>query len=58
MENDIALIAAGYALTRIGLLAGFGYIVYRVLSRKPARVRIQSHSNYATERMLSSSVGR
>ena len=58
MENDIALIAIGYVLTRVGVLAAFGYLVYRVLSRKPASARIQSQSNYATERMLSQSFDR
>lgn len=58
MENDIALMATGYVLARIGILVAFGYIVYRVLSRRPARIRAQSQSNYATERMYSSALDR
>ncbi len=58
MENDIALIAIGYVLTRVGVLVAFGYLVYRVLNRKPANIRIQSQSNYATERMLSQNFDR
>ena len=42
MENEIAFIATGYVLARIGILMAFGYLIYRVLSRKPARVRIKS----------------
>ncbi len=58
MENDIAFIATGYVLARIGILMALGYLVYRVLSRKPSRVRIQSQSNYAIERMHSSHLDR
>ena len=45
MENDIALIATGYLLTRIGVLAAFGYLVYRVLRTPPARVLIKANRN-------------
>lgn len=30
METDIAIIAAGYALTRIGIIAAIAYLFYRV----------------------------
>jgi hypothetical protein len=50
MENDIALIASGYLLARVGLLAGFGYLVYRILRRSPARMRVPSQSSYAIQR--------
>lgn len=43
MENDIALIAAGYLLTRVGVLVAFGYLVYRVLRPTPAKARIESN---------------
>ncbi len=58
MENDIALIAIGYVVSRIAFLLGIGYFMYRVLNRKPARARIQSQSNYANERKLSTSFDR
>ena len=45
MENDIALIATGYVLTRIGMFAAFGYLVYRVLRTPPARVLIKANRN-------------
>ena len=50
MENDIAFIAAGYLLTRIGVLIAFGYLCYRVLRPAPGKVRIETHGEYATER--------
>ena len=50
MENDIALMASGYLLARIGMLLAFGYLIYRVLRRTPSRVRIQARSQYARER--------
>lgn len=53
MENDIALVAAGYVLSRIGILAAFGYLFYRVLKREPKRVRVKSQSNFANERLNS-----
>ncbi len=43
MENDIALIATGYLLTRIGVLAAFGYLVYRVLRTPPARILVKAN---------------
>ena len=46
MENDIALIAAGYVLTRIGVLVAFGYIGYRILRSTPAKVRIKSNREF------------
>ena len=50
MENDIALMASGYLLARIGILAAFAYLIYRVLRPAPKKVRIQSQSEYARER--------
>ena len=52
MENDIALVAIGYVLSRIGILAAFGYLFYRILKSKlkPARVRVKPQSSYAKER--------
>ena len=41
MENDIALVASGYLLLRIGALALFGYLVYRVLRSQPARIELR-----------------
>ena len=46
MENDIALIAAGYVLTRIGVLVAFGYLAYRILRPAPARARIESSREF------------
>ena len=50
MENDIALMASGYLLARIGALVAFGYLIYRVLRPVPSKVRIRSQSDYARER--------
>lgn len=50
MENDIALMATGYLLTRLGVLCAFGYLIYRVLRPSPSRVRAQVRGNYARER--------
>lgn len=47
MENDIALIAVGYILTRIGVLAAFGYLAYRILRPTPAKVRIQANREFS-----------
>ena len=44
MENDIALMASGYLFARIGVLAAFGYLIYRVLRPAPKRVRVQSQN--------------
>ena len=58
MENDIALIASGYVLARIAVLAGFAYFIYRVLRPAPQKVRIQSQSEYARERSNATRRGR
>jgi hypothetical protein len=58
MENDIALIAAGYLLTRIGVLVAFGYLCYRVLRPAPGKVRIKAHSEHTTERSNATLLGR
>ena len=55
MENDIALMASGYVLARIGVLAAFAYLIYRVLRPQPKQARVRSQSSYARER---SQVGR
>jgi hypothetical protein len=47
MENDIALIAAGYLLTRIGVLVAIGYLAYRVLRPAPAEIRIESNPEFS-----------
>ena len=47
MENDIALIAAGYVLSRIGVLVAFGYLGYRILRPTPAKVRINSNREFS-----------
>lgn len=53
MENDIALMASGYLLLRLGVLAVFAYLVYRVLRPSPKKVRVRAQSNYARERYQS-----
>ena len=53
MENDLALMAAGYVTIRIALLAVAGYMIYRLSRQKPQPVRIKSQSNYADERRRS-----
>lgn len=50
MDTNIALIASGYLLTRIGVLIAFGYIIYRVLRPSPSTARVESQRNYARER--------
>ena len=58
MENDIALVASGYLLVRIGVLVAIGYLIYRVLRPASSRVRVRSRpdsrvsrrSSYARER--------
>ena len=53
METDIAMIATGYVLARIGIIAAIGYVIYRIVSREPARVSLRSQSYYARERFNS-----
>ena len=50
MEMEIGLIASGYLLVRIGVLAAFAYLIYRVLRPMPKKLRVQSQSQYARER--------
>ena len=45
MENDIALMASGYVLARIGVLAAFAYMIYRVLRPQPRRARVRSRES-------------
>ena len=47
MENDIAFMAAGYVLARIGVLVAFGYLVYRAIRPEPARIRINNKPSAA-----------
>ena len=59
METDITLIATGYTLARIGIIAAVGYLFYRyMLPSRPARVPIRSRSNYARERYESTRSNR
>jgi hypothetical protein len=59
METDITLIATGYALARIGIIAAVAYLFYRyMLSSRTARVPIRCRSNYARERYESSRSNR
>ena len=51
METNIALMASGYLLVRLGVLAAFGYLVYRVLRGSPKRVPVRIRSHYARERL-------
>jgi hypothetical protein len=53
METDIQLIATGYALAHMTIIAATGYAVYRFLRRDSARVQVRSQSNYAIERFNS-----
>jgi hypothetical protein len=41
MESSIALMVSGYLITRIGILAVIGYVVYRVLRSTSGNVGIQ-----------------
>ena len=51
MENDIALVTAGYVLSRIGILAAFGYLFYRVLTFTPARKQAVYREQQRRERI-------
>ncbi len=51
MENDIAMMTASYLLLRVVTLAAFGYVVYRVLRREPARQRVRIQHDYDSERL-------
>lgn len=50
MDTTIALIVSGFLVTRVVAIAGFGYLLYRILRPEPARVPVRSRSNYARER--------
>ena len=50
METDISTMAAGYVLLRLGVIAAFAYLIYRVVRPEPAKQPIRVHSNYANER--------
>ena len=58
MDTNIALMASGYLLARIGVLIAFGYLVYRVLRPAPSRVRVETQSNYARERYQATRLDR
>ena len=58
MENDIALVASGYLLARIGVLVAFGYLIYRILRGSPKRAPVTIQSNYARERLDASRIDR
>lgn len=58
MDTNIALIASGYVLTRIGVLIAFGYIIYRVLRPTPSTVRVEIRSSYARERFEATRLDR
>jgi hypothetical protein len=47
MENDIALMAVGYLLTRIGVLVAFGYLFYRILRPTPTKVRFKPNREFS-----------
>ena len=51
METDITLTATGSMLLRFAIIAAFGWILYRVLRRRPASVRNDGQSYYAAERL-------
>ena len=53
MENEL-LMAAGYGLARLSILALFGYAVYRVLSASPKRVPVRARVRNAQERLQGS----
>ena len=50
MENEIALIAAGFFVARIAVIVAFGYLFYRVLRAEPRPIRARVQSRYARER--------
>ena len=52
------MIATGYVLARIGIIAAFGYLIYRVIRSGPTRVPVKTQSNYARERLTSSRLDR
>ena len=58
METDIAMIATGYVLARIGIIAAIGYLFYRVMRSELAKIPLQSQSNYARERFESTRLDR
>ena len=58
METDIAMIATGYVLARISVLAAIGYLIYRVVQSAPARIPVKTQSNFARERFESNRLDR
>ena len=51
METDITLMTAGYLMLRVGVIAAFAYLIYRVVRPEPAKQPIRVQSNYASERV-------
>lgn len=47
MENDITIHAISYVFTRLAVIAGFGYLFYRVLRPARAGIRLRSAQHRA-----------
>ncbi len=58
MENDIALMTSGYLLTRLGIVAIFGYLIYRFARPTPSKQRIHSQNHSARARSQAERLGR
>lgn len=58
METDIAMIATGYVLARISIVAAIGYLIYRVMRTQPSRVPLKTQSNFARERFEANRLDR
>ena len=50
METDIAMMTAGYVLTRLAFVAVFAYLVFRAIRPQPKPRRVRVQSDYANER--------
>ena len=50
MEQQLTLIAAGSMLLRLAIIAALAWLFYRLLRRRPVRLRIDGQSRYAQER--------
>jgi hypothetical protein len=46
MENDTAFYAVSYVLTRLAVIAGFGYLFYLVLRPERAEARTETARQY------------
>ena len=59
MENDFTLVATGYIVARIALLAAFGWVFYLVLRPRRRKIRVEDQtSRYALERLEDARYGR